>query len=58
MLMYCDDWGLLMQRAYMRLRIIFTELMYIQLTIIFLQKFVPLFLQNILRISGKYLVQP
>ena len=30
-----------MQRAYMRLRIIFTELLYIQLTIIFLQKFVP-----------------
>jgi hypothetical protein len=36
-----------MQKADMRLRIIFTELMYIQLTIIFLQKFVPLFLQNI-----------
>ena len=46
-----------MQRAYMRLRIIFTELMYIELTIIFLQKFVPLFLQKILRISGKYLVR-
>ena len=36
-----------MQRADMRLRLIFTELMYIQLTIIFLQRFVPLFLQKI-----------
>ena len=46
--MYCDDWGAINTfRADIRLRIIFTELMYIQLTIIFLQKFVPLFLQKI-----------